>query len=83
MTTTPTPVSIDIEDLTWDEMEQLEELIQADLGLSFEEAFAPGQKRTRVLKYVALVKLRNAGRPDLTIADIGKMSMKNFAMGEG
>jgi hypothetical protein len=70
-------LTVDPEDLTLDEVEEVEET----LGVSIDQAFAEGRPKAKALKVVLWVILRR-DQPELTLDEVGAMKIKGL-MGPG
>lgn len=65
-TPTPAPLSIDVEDLTIEEVEIIEEITDA----AIDSLFAPGAKKGKTLRALAFVAARRED-PNVTIEEVG------------
>lgn len=67
--TTPA-INIDPEDLTLDEVEEVEDLIGGDVT----EAFAKGQPKAKAIKALVFVLMRR-DNPAITMEEVGKLKL--------
>lgn len=72
-----TKVKIDPEDMTLDELEELEDRI----GGSFDEAFDAGKPKVAVLKVIVWI-LRRRDEPALTLDDVGSVKLSDIDLGD-
>lgn len=63
-------LSIDLDDLTIDEVEIIEEI----LDQPFESAFAPGAKRGKAMRALAFVAMRRTD-PEVTMDQVGQVKV--------
>ena len=73
-----TKLDFNPDDLTLDELEEVEDLI----GMSIDTAFNVGQPKGRTLKVFAFIVLRR-DNPDITMEDVGAMKVAELELGEG
>lgn len=76
MSDTPA-INIDPEDLTLDEVEEVEEIIGGDIAAAFSE----GSPKGKAIKAVVFITLRR-DNPDLTLEEVGKMKLSGLKLGE-
>lgn len=63
-------LNFDVEQLTLDDIEELEEHI----GTAFDSIFDAGRPRAKALKYIAFI-LKRRDNPDFTLEDAGKLTI--------
>ena len=64
----PDRITVDLDDLSADEIDTIEEIIDGPL----DEAFGPGKRRAPLMRALALVHLRR-GDPSATLEQAGKV----------
>lgn len=72
------PLNINPEDLTLDEVEEVESIIGGDIGLAFSE----GKPKAKAIKAVVFVTLRRTN-PEITLEEVGQMKLSALVLGEG
>lgn len=69
-------LSMNLDDLTIEEIEIIEDILDAP----FETAFAAGAKRGKAMRALAFVTMRR-NDPNATLEDAGKVSVQGFTGG--
>ncbi len=70
-------LTVDPDDLTFDELEEFEDLV----GTSVDDAFGTGQPRAKAMKALVWIMGRRSN-PELTLADVGAMKISEVMPGE-
>lgn len=72
----PVQLSVDLNDLTIEEVELIEDI----LDQPFESAFGPGQKRGKAMRALAFIAMRRDD-PAVTMADVGQVKISALPRG--
>ncbi len=77
MTVAPNILDVNLDELTIEEIEILEDILDAP----FDKAFAPDAKRGKAMRALAFIAMRRLD-PNVTIEDVGKVRINSFGGGE-